>query len=169
MAFALDGSAPLHATQSRSFGPVKPAGNRPGPGGVLKPFFAVDVHQVHRRWCIGEPWGVEILNHARTEDAVAVQRQQKADSGLDAGLIPVTVPELLRLLRDVIIPRPGEAGPIGCTGRPGDAATSTAPAKPTSAGTPITRQHHGHNELQLPVRRDKPARRRRWKSSTPKG
>jgi SRSO17 transposase len=30
------------------------------------------------------------------------------------------------------------------------AATSTAPAKPTNAGTPMPRQHHDHNELQLP-------------------
>ena len=29
--------------------------------------------------------------------AVAVQRQQEAGSDLDAGLIPITVPELLRL------------------------------------------------------------------------
>ena len=32
--------------------------------------------------------------------AVAVQRQQEAGAGLDAGLVPITVPELLRLLRD---------------------------------------------------------------------
>jgi len=38
--------------------------------------------------------------------AVALQRQQDASSDLDAGLIPVTVPELLRLLRDVVIPPP---------------------------------------------------------------
>jgi len=36
--------------------------------------------------------------------AVAVQRQQEAGSDLDAGLIPITVPELLRLLRDTVIP-----------------------------------------------------------------
>jgi hypothetical protein len=40
--------------------------------------------------------------------------------------------------------------PTGCTGQPGDAATSTAPAKPTNAGIPTPRQHHDHNELQLP-------------------
>jgi hypothetical protein len=39
--------------------------------------------------------------------AVALQRQQDAGSGLDAGLIPITVPELLRLLRDTAIPPPG--------------------------------------------------------------
>jgi len=32
----------------------------------------------------------------------------------------------------------------------------------------LHKQAEGY-ELQLPVRRDKPARRRRWKSSTPKG
>ena len=122
------------------------------------------------RWRSWYRWtAVCLLAYIYLAVAVAVQRQQKADSGLDAGLIPVTVPELLRLLRDIIIPRPGETGPTGCTGRTGGAATSTAPAKPTSAGTPMPRQHHGYNELQLPVRRDKPARRRRWKSSTPKG
>jgi hypothetical protein len=60
-----------------------------------------------------------------------VQRQQEAGSDLDAGLIPISVPELLRLLRDTVIPPPGETGLTGCTGRPGHAATSTAPAKPT--------------------------------------
>jgi hypothetical protein len=38
--------------------------------------------------------------------AAALQRQHDAGSGADAGLIPVTVPELLRLLRDTVIPPP---------------------------------------------------------------
>ena len=38
--------------------------------------------------------------------AVAVQRQHDAGSGLDDGLIPVTVPELLQLLRGIVIPPP---------------------------------------------------------------
>jgi SRSO17 transposase len=38
--------------------------------------------------------------------AVALQHQQDTASELDAGLIPVTVPELLRLLRDTVIPPP---------------------------------------------------------------
>ena len=38
--------------------------------------------------------------------AVALQREQDASSGLDAGLIPITVPGLLRLLRDIVIPPP---------------------------------------------------------------
>jgi len=35
-----------------------------------------------------------------------VQRQQEAGSDLEALLIPITVPELLRLLRDIVIPPP---------------------------------------------------------------
>jgi hypothetical protein len=38
--------------------------------------------------------------------AVAVKRQQQADADLDAGLIPITVPGLLRLLGDTVIPPP---------------------------------------------------------------
>jgi hypothetical protein len=38
--------------------------------------------------------------------AVAVQRQRDASPDPDAGLIPITVPELLRLLRDIVIPPP---------------------------------------------------------------
>jgi len=38
--------------------------------------------------------------------AVAVQRQHEACSDLDAGLIPITIPERLRLLRDTVIPPP---------------------------------------------------------------
>ena len=33
-----------------------------------------------------------------------MQRQQEADPDLDAGLIPITIPELVRLLRDAVIP-----------------------------------------------------------------
>ena len=38
--------------------------------------------------------------------AVALQRQHDASSDPGAGLIPVTVPELRRLLRDTVIPPP---------------------------------------------------------------
>jgi hypothetical protein len=60
-----------------------------------------------------------------------VRRQQDAGSDLEAELIPITVPELLRLLRDTAIPPP-RRDRTGCTGRTGAAATSTAPAKPTT-------------------------------------
>jgi len=38
--------------------------------------------------------------------AAALHRQQDAGSDLDAGLIPLTVPELLRLLRGTVISPP---------------------------------------------------------------
>jgi hypothetical protein len=81
--------------------------------------------------------------------AVAVQRQQDTRSDPDAGLIPITVPELLRLLRDTVIPPP-------CPDRVRrlhwSATPPAAPAKPASAGTPTPRQHRDHNELQLPYK-----------------
>ena len=40
-----------------------------------------------------------------------------------------------------------------------DAATSTAPAKLTSAGMPTPGQHHDDNGLQLPARQDIKRRR----------
>jgi hypothetical protein len=73
--------------------------------------------------------------------AVALQCQQDASSDLDAGLIPVAVPELLRLLRDIVIPPPRRDRAAGCTGQRGAVAISTAPVRPTSAGTPAPRQH----------------------------
>ena len=38
--------------------------------------------------------------------------------------------------------------PARCTGQPGAAAASTAPAGPASAATPTPRHHRDHNELQ---------------------
>ena len=92
--------------------------------------------------------------------AVAVQRRQEAGSGLDAGLIPITAPELLRLLRDIVIPpsrrdRPHRRHWPGLA-RP---AISTAPAKPTDAGMPAPRQHHDHSEPQPRIRQDTGRRR----------
>jgi len=103
------------------------------------------------RWKSWHRWtAVCLLAYIYLAVAVAVQRQQEASSSPDDGLILVTVPELLRLLRHIVIPPPGETGIIGCTGRCGDGATSSAPAKPTNAGTPTPRRNHDHNELQLP-------------------
>ena len=59
------------------------------------------------RWKSWHRWtAVCLLAYIYLAVAVAVQRQQDASSDLDAGLIPVTVPELLRLLRDIVIPPP---------------------------------------------------------------
>jgi len=54
----------------------------------------------------GDEDGHSVLAYIYLAVAVALQRQEEAGSGLDAGLIPVTVPELLRLLRDTVIPPP---------------------------------------------------------------
>jgi SRSO17 transposase len=59
------------------------------------------------RWKSWHRWtAVCLLAYIYLAIAVAAQRQHDADSDLDAGLIPVTVPELLRLLRDIVIPPP---------------------------------------------------------------
>jgi hypothetical protein len=103
------------------------------------------------RWKSWHRWtAICLLAYTYLAVAVALKRQHEAGPEPDAGLIPVTIPELLRLLREVVIPSLGETGPTGCTGRNGAATISTAPAKPTSAGMPTPKQHHDHNELQLP-------------------
>ena len=59
------------------------------------------------RWKSWHRWtAVCLLAYLYLAVAVAVQRQQEASASPDAGLIPVTVPELLRLLRDTVIPPP---------------------------------------------------------------
>ena len=59
------------------------------------------------RWKSWHRWtAICLLAYIYLAVAVALQRQQDASSDLDAGLIPVTVPELLRLLRDIVIPPP---------------------------------------------------------------
>ena len=59
------------------------------------------------RWKSWHRWtAICLLAYLYLAVAVAVQRQHDAASGPDTGLIPVTVPELLRLLRDTVIPPP---------------------------------------------------------------
>jgi SRSO17 transposase len=59
------------------------------------------------RWTSWHRWtAICLLAYIYLAVAVAVQRQQEAGQDLDAGLIPITVPELLRLLRDTVIPPP---------------------------------------------------------------
>jgi SRSO17 transposase len=66
----------------------------------------LDAGQV-TRWKSWHRWtAVCLLAYLYLAVAVAVEREQDAGSDPDAGLIPVTVPELLRLLRDVVIPPP---------------------------------------------------------------
>ena len=73
---------------------------------LAKQAAGLDAGQVIR-WTSWHRWtAVCLLAYIYLAVAVAVQRQQEAGSGLDAGLIPITVPELLRLLRDTVIPPP---------------------------------------------------------------
>ena len=59
------------------------------------------------RWKSWHRWtAICLLAYIYLAVAVALQREQDASSGLDTGLIPVTIPELLRLLRDTVIPPP---------------------------------------------------------------
>jgi SRSO17 transposase len=59
------------------------------------------------RWTSWHRWtAICLIAYIYLAVAVALQRQHDAGSDMDAGLIPVTVPELLRLLRDTVIPPP---------------------------------------------------------------
>ena len=59
------------------------------------------------RWKSWHRWtAICLLVYIYLAVTVAIQRQHDAGSDLDAGLIPITVPELLRLLRDTVIPPP---------------------------------------------------------------
>ena len=73
---------------------------------LAKQSTGLDAGQVIR-WKSWHRWtALCLLAYIYLAVAVALQRQQEAGSNLDAGLIPITVPELLRLLRDTVIPSP---------------------------------------------------------------
>ena len=73
---------------------------------LAKQSTGLDAGQVIR-WKSWHRWtAICLLAYIYLAVAVAVQRQQEAGADLDAGLIPITVPELLRLLRDTVIPPP---------------------------------------------------------------
>jgi SRSO17 transposase len=73
---------------------------------LAKQVAGLDAGQVIR-WKSWHRWtAICLLAYIYLAVAVAVQRQQEASSDLDAGLIPITVPELLRLLRDTVVPPP---------------------------------------------------------------
>jgi SRSO17 transposase len=59
------------------------------------------------RWKSWHRWtAICLLAYIYLAVAAALQRQHDAGSDADAGLIPITVPELPRLLRDTVIPPP---------------------------------------------------------------
>ena len=73
---------------------------------LSKQVAGLDAGQVIR-WKSWHRWtALCLLAYIYLAVAVALQRQEDTGSGMDAGLIPVTVPELLRLLRDTVIPPP---------------------------------------------------------------
>jgi SRSO17 transposase len=73
---------------------------------LAKQSTGLDAAQVIR-WKSWHRWtAICLLAYICLAVAVAVQRQQGASSDLEAGLTPITVPELLRLLRDIVIPPP---------------------------------------------------------------
>ena len=73
---------------------------------LAKQVAGLDAGQVIR-WKSWHRWtAICLLAYIYLAVAVALQRQHDASSDLDAGLVPITVPELLRLLRDTVIPPP---------------------------------------------------------------
>jgi SRSO17 transposase len=73
---------------------------------LAKQSTGLDAGQVIR-WRSWHRWtAICLLAYIYLAVAVAIQRQQESCSDLDDGLIPITIPELLRLLRDTVIPPP---------------------------------------------------------------
>jgi SRSO17 transposase len=73
---------------------------------LSKQVAGLDAGQVIR-WKSWHRWtAICLLAYLYLAVAVAVQRQQEASSDLDTGLIPVTIPELVRLLRGTVIAPP---------------------------------------------------------------
>ena len=73
---------------------------------LTKQVTGLDAGQV-TRWKSWHRWtAICLLAYIYLAVAAALQREHDASSDLDAGLVPVTIPELLRLLRDIVIPPP---------------------------------------------------------------
>jgi SRSO17 transposase len=73
---------------------------------LAKQAAGLDAGQVIR-WKSWHRWtAICLLAYIYLAVTAAVQRQHEAGHDLDAGLIPITVPELLRLVRDTVIPPP---------------------------------------------------------------
>jgi SRSO17 transposase len=73
---------------------------------LAKQATGLDAGQVIR-WTSWHRWtAISLLAYIYLAVTAAMQRQHDASHDLNTGLIPVTVPELLRLLRDTVIPPP---------------------------------------------------------------
>ena len=117
---------------------------------IYKQATGLDSGQV-TTWTSWHRWtAISLLAGAFLAAAAARQRARDGDATA-LGLIPVTIPELLRQLRGTVIPWPAATRPTATHGPSGDAAVDITPATPTSAGTStLTSCHSGSNELQLP-------------------
>jgi hypothetical protein len=103
------------------------------------------------RWKSWHRWtAIGLLAYIYLAVTVALQHEQDAGPDLDAGLIPVTVPELLRLLRDIVIPPPRRDRAHRLHWSDWRRRHQHRARELTDAGTPTPSQHHDHNELQLP-------------------
>src|SRR5499425_3780484 len=90
---------------------------------LAKQAAGLDAGQVIR-WKSWHRWtAICLLAYLYLAVAVALQRQHDAASGPDTGLIPVTIPELLRSCATPSSRRPAGTGPTGCTSLTGAAAT----------------------------------------------
>jgi len=73
---------------------------------LAKQAAGLDAGQVIR-WTSWHRWtAICLLAYIYLAVAAALQRQHDAGPNADTGLIPVTIPELVRLLRDTVIPPP---------------------------------------------------------------
>jgi hypothetical protein len=117
---------------------------------IYKQATGLDSGQV-TTWTSWHRWtAISLLAGAFLAAAAARQRARDGDAAA-LELIPVTIPELLRQLRGTVIPWPAAARRTATHGPSGDAATSIAHARHTSAGTPtLTSCHSRSNGLQLP-------------------
>lgn len=151
LAFAAASTAAPWAVSHRYAGQLSHGRCRAaGPGKdhqIAKQTAGADARQVVR-W---KPWHrrTSICCSAKTCFPVVLERRQGASSGHGRRADPGTVPELLRLLRDAVIPphraRPGHQ--LHWSARP--RRHQRHADKSITAGTPTPKQHHDHNELQL--------------------
>ena len=82
--------------------------------------------------------------------AVAVALDRDAHAALEIGLIPVTIPEMLRMLRGTVIPPPRRDHAHRQHWSRWRRRHQYEPAKPIGAGMPTQMPHRDYNELQLP-------------------
>ncbi|MET7685619.1 transposase [Streptomyces sp. NPDC005423] len=120
---------------------------------IAKSVAGLDKGQV-TSWTSWHRWSTAALT-AYAFLAVATALERAHHPGDQVRLIPLTCPELLRLLRSLVLP-PGATPTTSCPGPAGADTTNTEPEPATSPGTPTPtqcpdqHQYHPDHELQLP-------------------